>query len=172
MLSDLKRERAEVLARFRQDQHPLGPEAMKEIRDLFAHRIDCHLDAGHGECYLRHPAVAKIVENALRHFVAARYVLHAWCIMPNHIHVVLTPVNGHSLPSIMKSLKGFTGKEANRVLDRDGPFWQIEYYDHLIRDDSEFAHAVRYTLENPIKAKLRDWPWVWASADALKRIAG
>ncbi|MDB6170289.1 MAG: isochorismate synthase [Verrucomicrobia bacterium] len=160
-----------MLARFHRGHEPLTPGAIKEIRELFAHRIDRYLDAGYGGCFLRNPSVAKIVANALGHFVGERYLLHAWCIMPNHVHAVLTPVNGHSLPEIMKSWKGYTGTEANRALDREGPFWQVEYYDHLIRDDPEFAQAVRYTLENPVKARLADWSWVWASEEALKRVA-
>ena len=46
------------------------------------------------------------------------------------------------------------------MLKRSGDFWQPEYYDHLIRNEAEFRHAVRYVLENPIKAKLKDWRWV------------
>ncbi|MSU24178.1 MAG: hypothetical protein EXS32_10195 [Opitutus sp.] len=77
----------------------------------------------------------------------------------------------HTLPEIVQSWKGYSARAANRLLGRAGAFWQAEPYDHLIRDDADFAHAVRYILENPLKAGLRDWPWVWAS-DEARRLAG
>ena len=102
--------------------------------------------------------------------------------MPNHVHVVIQPFAGktttagtavpHSeLSEILHSWKSFTSKEANKLLRRSGDFWQAEYYDHLIRDESDFRHAVRYVLDNPIKAGLRNWKWVGLT-DCGKRILG
>jgi REP element-mobilizing transposase RayT len=64
------------------------------------------------------------------------------------------------LCEIVHSWKSFTSKEANKLLNRSGDFWQPEYYDHLIRDAADFRHAVHYVLNNPIEAGLRDWKWV------------
>jgi hypothetical protein len=69
---------------------------------------------------------------------------------------------GHALPSVLHSWKSFTAKAANRLLGRTGDFWQTEYYDHLIRDEADYAHALHYLLENPVVAGLSDWPWVWS----------
>ena len=91
--------------------------------------------------------------------------------MPNHVHVVVqpfagrkntggTPVPRSELPDILHSWKSFTAKEANKLLGRQGDFWQEEYYDHLIRNEADFRHAVRYVLDNPIKAGLKNWKWV------------
>jgi len=91
--------------------------------------------------------------------------------MPNHVHVVVQPLGGHALPSLLKTWKGFSGRTANRLLGRTGEFWQAEYYDHLIRDEAEFVHAVRYMVANPAKAGLTEWPWVWASEVARARLA-
>lgn len=88
--------------------------------------------------------------------------------MPNHVHVVVQPFAGKTtkagtpaayseLSDILHSWKSFTSKEANKLLRRSGEFWQAEYYDHLIRNESDFRHAVRYVLDNPIKAGLRNW---------------
>ena len=120
---------------------------------------------------MRDNRVAEIVANALHHFDRARYSLAAWCVMPNHVHVVIqpfaglistagTPVSLTDLPDILHSWKSFTAKEANKLLRRSGEFWQAEYYDHLIRKEAEFRHAVRYVLNNPIKAGLKNWKWV------------
>ena len=151
--------------------HILSQEDQDRLRNLFSERVERLLDNGYGACWLRQPAIASFVADALRHFENQRYTLHAWCVMPNHVHVVVQPFGEQALATILKSWKGFTGREANRRLVRAGEFWQAEYYDHLIRDASDFAHSVRYVLENPFRAELRDWPWVWASEEA-KIVAG
>src|SRR5215471_14113177 len=58
------------------------------------------------------------------------------------------------------SWKSFTAKECNRLLERSGTFWQEESYDHLIRNQADFRHAVKYLLDNPMKAGLKNWKWV------------
>lgn len=80
--------------------------------------------------------------------------------MPNHVHTIVEPFSGHELPALLHSWKSFTAKAANRLLERTGEFWQVEYYDHLIRDEADYAHAMRNLLENPASAGLADWPWV------------
>jgi REP element-mobilizing transposase RayT len=115
--------------------------------------------------------IAGVVSQALLHFEDQRYNLAAWCVMPNHVHAVVqpfagmantggTPVPHSELPEILHSWKSFTAKEANKLLERSADFWQSEYYDHLIRDEADFRHAVGYILENPIKAGLKNWKWV------------
>ena len=70
-----------------------------------------------------------------------------------------------TLAVIMKSLKGYTAHEANRILNRRGTFWEAESYDHFVRNDAEYDRIVRYVLNNPVKAGLvknwRDWKWNW-----------
>ncbi len=140
---------------------PLSEQEQQRLQKLHSERVETYLDAGHGECWLRQPAIAQLVADALRHFDGQRYRLHAWCIMPNHVHVIVEPLPGHALPALLHSWKSFTAKAANRLLGRTGEFWQTEYYDHLIRDEGDYAHALSYLLENPIVAGLSDWPWVW-----------
>jgi putative DNA methylase len=124
-------------------------------------RIDAALDAAHGACWLRDPDIAQIVERALRHFDDQRYRLHAWCVMPNHVHVLMTPLHGHSLSSILHTWKSFTAKEANKKLGREGAFWMEEYFDRAMRNDEHFNKVVEYIENNPVKAKLcacaEDW---------------
>jgi putative transposase len=68
---------------------------------------------------------------------------------------------------IMHSLKRYTGYLANKILNREGAFWQSEYYDHLIRDKDDFNYHVKYTLENPVNAKIatnwEDWTYTYLS---------
>ena len=118
------------------------------------------LDAGYGECLLRHDRCAEIVAQALKYFDGDRYRLHAWCVMPNHVHAVVQPLGTHQLSQILHSWKSFTANAVNKELGRSGPFWLRESYDHLIRDEADFHHHVRYVRENPLAAGFLDWKWV------------
>ncbi len=124
-------------------------------------QFDDRLDTERGADFLRQPAIATMVVRALRHFDGTRYHLHAWCVMPNHVHVVFTAQD--DLASILHSWKSYTANRANKLLGRSGEFWQREYYDHLVRDEADFARCVEYTLNNPVKAGLcqtpEEWPW-------------
>lgn len=119
-------------------------------------------DAGHGACHLKAPAVAALVQAALLHADGDRYRLIEWCVMPNHVHVLIEPI-GYSLPDIVQAWKSVTARQANRVLHRTGQFWMRDYYDRYIRDARHFQTARRYIWRNPVEAGLcrdaRDWPW-------------
>jgi hypothetical protein len=102
----------------------------------------------------------QFISHPSRPMVVPRYRLHAWCVMPNHVHVVVEPLQGYTLPEILHSWKSFTAKQANRLLGRKGIFWQDEYYDHLVRSEGDYDRVVSYTESNPNNAGLRDWAWV------------
>jgi len=121
------------------------------------------LDKGYGSCYLNNPDCAEIMANALSYFDNERYRLLAWCVMPNHVHTVVKPFEGHTLSKILHSWKSFSAKEINKVVGRKGKVWQDEYYDRLIRDEEHLERALFYVVENPVKAGLEKWKWVWVS---------
>jgi putative DNA methylase len=137
-------------------------------------RIEQALDAGHGSCLLRDPALAQIVEDALLHFDGLRYRLHEWAVMPNHVHVLVTPLHGYSLSSIVHSWKSYTAKAINRVRGSSGPVWQEDYFDRMVRDETHFAHVAAYVRENPQRAGLPEDLWVGSiqEAPARQRRAG
>ena len=91
--------------------------------------------------------------------------------MPNHVHVVVEPAQSFELSAILKSWKGYSATQAHRLLGLQDAFWQTEYYDHLIRDETDFVHSVSYVLDNPPRAGLTSWPGGWASETALARVA-
>ena len=105
--------------------------------------IDRYLDqATSGPLYLRMPAIAEVVMTSLQKGVSlGHYELGAFVVMANHVHVLLSPKIDPS--RMMKSLKGSTAREANRILGRTGQsFWQAESYDHWVRDDTEYQRIV------------------------------
>ena len=124
------------------------------------------LDRGWGACWLKSDSIAHLVENAFLEFDAARYRLHAWTVMPNHVHVLFTVLPVASLGSIVSSWKRFTAREANRQLGRSGPFWQTEYWDRFIRDDRHFTAAEDYIDQNPVKAGLVSEAALWPYGSA------
>ena len=82
--------------------------------------------------------------------------------MSNHVHVLLRPLIAPS--RLLQSLKGFTAREANRLLGRTGePFWQAESYDHWVRDEEQYKRITKYIENNPVNAGLverpEDYPW-------------
>jgi hypothetical protein len=79
---------AGVLERWEEDLHVLPEGEAKRQKCILVER---YLDAGHGDCHLRNPQCAEIVQNALFYFAGERYDLHAWCVMPNHVHTLFTP---------------------------------------------------------------------------------
>lgn len=132
-------------------------------KDDAIQRIDGELDSGLGACWLNRDDIAALVEETILHFDGARYRLLAWCLVPNHVHVVFGPVAGHSLGDIVRSWKSFTARKANAVLGRSGPFWHADYFDRYMRTEGHFRRTVEYVEQNPVKAGLigasSDWPW-------------
>jgi REP element-mobilizing transposase RayT len=133
-------------------------------------RIEEYLDKGAGSAWLAQPEVAEIMSNALSFFDGTNYRLHAWVVMPNHVHVLLTLGSGENLARILHSWKSFTALKANAMLGRSGPFWQREYFDRFVRSQEHFAAAVEYIECNPVKARLCVTPeqWRYSSASLTK----
>jgi REP element-mobilizing transposase RayT len=127
-----------------------------------------HFYASSKVCYLKDDRVANLVSESIHYRNNKFYDLIAFCIMPNHVHLLITPLQEnvdqyYSLTKILHSLKGHTAFQANKTLNRTGTFWQRESYDHVVRDDEELSRIVAYILFNPVRAKLtsdwQDWPW-------------
>jgi REP element-mobilizing transposase RayT len=133
--------------------------------------IDELLDQGYGACWLRRPDLAQLVENALLHFDGERWRTLAWNVMPNHVHWLVEPLAGLSLAKLLQTVKGFTGREANRILGQTGAFWEREYHDRVIRDDQHLLNVIAYIHNNPVKSGLvkraEDWRWSSAWGDRL-----
>ena len=123
------------------------------------------LDRALGCCHLRDARVAAAVQESIHFLDDKSYRLLAWCVMPNHVHLVFRLLPGFQLSRVMHSLKSFTANRANRLLGRHGRFWQREYYDRLIRNEEELDRALRYVIHNPKKAGLENWPWAGVSVD-------
>ena len=128
-------------------------------------------DARTGPLFLMQANVANEVLTSIEHGAQlGHYEVHAWVIMPNHVHLLITPLVSGS--RLLGSLKSSSAKRANVLLGRTGrPFWQDESYDHLVRNDEEFGRIRRYIENNPVKAGLSVNPedYLWSSGGRPER---
>ncbi|HEY6232761.1 MAG TPA: transposase [Pyrinomonadaceae bacterium] len=149
----------ELLARWREELRTENCDTDATLR----RRIELYLDHGYGDCHLRDPRVATMVQNSLLFFDRVRYRLSAWVVMPNHVHLLLTPGKNQELCAILQSLKSYTANEANKLIGLKGRFWQSESFDRWIRDAEHFSKVLAYIENNPVKARLcnraADWPF-------------
>ena len=130
---------------------------------------DSALDrAPQGPLWLKDPRIACSAVEAIHlgNDKLGFYVLHAFVVMPNHVHLLITP--NVPVPRLINGLKGVTAREANSILRRKGKhFWQDESFDHWVRGPAEFDRICVYIECNPVSAGLAhkpcDWPWSSAS---------
>ena len=158
------------------DPHERAERAYLEQRRLFG-EWDAELHGSEqGPVWLSDARIAQLVADSLHYRDGQVYRLAAFCIMPNHLHLVIVPLpkeDGvlHSLPAIMHSLKRYTARQANLLLGREGAFWQDESYDHVVRSEAEARRIIEYVLNNPVKAGLvqawEDWPWSFVGQDVI-----
>ena len=142
-----------------------SPNKQDEARRLLK-LLDKYEDAGYGQCYLRDARAAEIVKDALFYYDQVKYEVISWCIMPNHVHVLISLLKVVSLSEILHSWRSFSSNEINKLFNRKGQLWMPEYFDRYIRDQEHFNNVVNYIHNNPVKAGLVDDPthYRWSSA--------
>ena len=161
-------------------------ERKKKIDDqrkLYFGKFDEILDnAMSGQCWLKDGRIVKVVADPIRLHDKKEYDLLAYCIMPNHVHLVFTircdyvssvraearatsTTSHYIMTDILRLIKGATAREANKILNRTDAFWQHESYDRVVRDEKELNRIIWYTINNPVKAGLvknaEDWKWTY-----------
>jgi len=165
LYGSLPKEVARSIEKYKENKKKLS--AGKAFRDA-DRLLDC---AESGPLWLKDPRIAKCVVDSLRRGDAElnHYQLHAFVVMANHVHALLTPLV--AVRRITNGIKGVTSREANRTLRRTGqPFWQVESYDHWVRNEDEFARIRAYIENNPVAAGLvaRAEDWEWSSAKKVQ----
>lgn len=131
-------------------------------------KIEYFLDKGYGNCFLRNEDIALMVQNALLFHDSKKYKLIAWVIMPNHVHFLARSLENVGWDNIMHSIKSYTAKEANKILSRNGQFWQVESFDRYIRNYNHFEKTIDYIENNPVKAGLCEQKNKWRFSSAYK----
>jgi putative transposase len=152
-------------------------EEIKKIKILarknYINNIDKMLSENYtGPHYMKDERIAKIVTESLHFWDNKSIELYCYCIMSNHVHSVFRLLEGSEtdfekrLDEIMHSIKRFSAREANKILNRQGQFWEEESFDYLIRNQQELERIIEYILNNPVKAGLcknwNDWKWSYS----------
>jgi type I restriction enzyme R subunit len=165
VLEQLRLKRDELERRPQRAGESPGERNARHAKILFR-LSDAYLDrATTGPRRLKEPAAAKIVEDSILFGAVERYELFAWCVMGNHVHVLLTPIWLYE--KITQGIKGFTAYKVNELQqERDRVFWQDESFDHWVRDEEELQRIIHYIENNPVAAGLcvRPEDWEWSSA--------
>lgn len=169
-----ERELAEHKLRASLQGEALRDEVYRLSKRMFA-RYDDLLANSKGPRWLADERIARIVQDEIHSLHPDTYHLIAYCIMPNHVHLLIDlqdipepkPLKEGqhytALSHAMKLLKGRTGYACRKQIGGHGPFWQRESYDHVVRNSRELENIIRYILNNPVKAGLvrewHEWPY-------------
>ncbi len=146
----------ETLSRWREEKEvflrefpkPWNGETEERYYEKFGRKRDAFLDAGVGSCVLEKPEAQKIICDVLKFFDGERYRLHAFVVMPNHVHVLAETRNDFSLSEILKSWKGFSARKINKVLGIAGTLWQSESFDRILRTETHYLRTLEYIKKN------------------------
>ena len=164
VLDQWREERAEWLKLHPQ---PWNWRTTREYMRRFDEARENWLDQGHGCCLLVRKEAAQIIGETIRHFDGERYVLDAYVVMPNHVHVLAKPLGDYSIEQILLSWKSSSARAINREFDREGAVWMAESFDTIVRDVRHLSSCREYIAKNPEKAALSAGQFLLERRDAL-----
>lgn len=122
-------------------------------------RVERYLDQGKGSCLLSDERAAGLVESVLWSGDGERYRLHAWSVMPNHVHALVTPLGACEISEVLVEWKAETTRKVNQELRRAGSLWHPDVIDQEIEHPAEFARLRSTIAANPLQSGLHDWPF-------------
>lgn len=176
-VDDLKELRKRLMKSVDPGSSGLSSADKYQIHKKIFNKYESILDrADAGPMWLKDRRTAEIIIESIHHRDGKLYDLYAYCIMSNHVHMIFKHIidssrksSKHPISDILRDLKKFTARKCNTILNRSGDFWQVESYDHLIRDNDELVTQIEYTLQNPVKAGLvanwEDWPYTYCKKE-------
>jgi putative transposase len=119
----------------------------------------------------QNPAVAELVVEVVLHYRES-YLLHAFVVMPNHLHVLVTPGGTCSLERAMQLIKGGSSHEVHKQRGGRMPLWQSGFHEETVRDERDYLSKVNYIHQNPVMGRLVEnaQRWKWSSASGMYRL--
>ncbi len=147
-----------VLKRFEKE---IDHDKLTKNSDEYREMVEQYLDKGVGSCILKNPTIAEIVQQTIEYENERTCKVASWVVMPNHVHILLRPLNGHSLSDILKRIKGVSARKINELEGSSGSVWQPDYFDRFIRDEDHFLKTIKYIKNNPVKAGLCETAEEW-----------
>ncbi len=128
---------------------PWDRKTEEEYNHIIRKRVDKWLDQNYGSCLLQRADLRKIVVDALLFYHGKRYWLHHFVIMPNHVHLLLSPIGEETVGKALGSVKQFTSNAINKAIGAKGSVWQREVFDRMVRDADNYEAYVAYINNNP-----------------------
>jgi REP element-mobilizing transposase RayT len=143
----------------REISRSLNDSELLEIKRSNRIEAERELDRGFGSCLLRDQRAAEICVEQLTRGID--YRLHAYVVMPNHLHVLVEVYDGLLVEELCYRWKHAMAYRINGMVGRRGRLWQSESWDHIVRNENSYFKFRRYILDNPTKAGLADSPYCW-----------
>ena len=128
---------------------PWTKTEQEEYDKLIGARLNKWLDDGLGSCVLKRDDARKCLEEALAFYDGREYFIHAYVIMPNHVHILLTPIGNTNVVDILGRVKGYSAKKINQTIGSSGELWQKDMFDRMVRSDENFNSIIEYIRTNP-----------------------
>ena len=139
----------------------LGEKDQAAFTKYFERCREDFFDGCHGECLLKTPALAQIVNDSLLHFDGVRCRMGDFVVMPNHVHLLAVFSSSEALNEQCDSWTPYTAAKINRAIGSKGKFWQQEPFDHLVRSVEQYDYLRKYIADNPSEARLRPCEYLY-----------
>ncbi len=154
LADSLPQTKLEELASMKQEwkyahPQPWSDETQLEYERFVLGKLNKWLDAGYGSCVLGKPDVRQVVCDALRFYDEKQYMLWAYVVMPNHVHLLASPISNYNVKKPVWGAKRYSATMINRMLNSQGSLWQKESYDRMVRSGDHFERIIRYIKNNP-----------------------
>ena len=154
LADSLPQSKLEELSSLKQDwldTHPLpwDQDMVDEYERFVLTKVNKWLDAGFGSCVLSRPEIRKIIFDALIFYDGSRYRLWAFVVMPNHVHLLVSPMDGDNMNKIIGNIKRYTSININKAINSKGNLWQKEVFDRIVRSGEHFERIITYIKNNP-----------------------
>lgn len=160
-IRELQIKRVQMKTRVMEAQGQLSEYDCEQIDRLFSSEIERLIDNGYGSCIFNENKNCEIMCNVLTSDSGSKYELYAWCIMPNHIHVLMSLLEKNKLADVVHAWKSAASHLINKKRNAIGRLWQRDYFNRIIRDYNHYLRTKEYIWNNPDKAGLHDWSWRW-----------
>ncbi|BCU77763.1 hypothetical protein llg_24780 [Luteolibacter sp. LG18] len=148
---------------------PWSTEDEMEYHKRFSRAIERWLDGGEGACVLEEQRAADAVREVLLAKDGERFLQHAFVVMPNHVHALVSLGQDEALDDLLKIWKGVSSRRINLAMERSGELWQANYFDRVIRDGEHFWNCAKYIRRNPTKARLTADRYLLHESEMVRR---
>ena len=146
ILNELKRLKEKFLL---ENPKPWNKYTRALFEKHFGHKTDYWLDQGHGSCIFKRSDCRSILEHSFQYVNYVNCIILGYVIMPNHVHILMLPYPGQDCMEILASVRKYSAKHINKLLDRKGRLWQRDLFDRIVRSPQHLRQAIYYIRQNP-----------------------